>query len=179
MAKKKTLPKLTLSADEDPDQKNQTWEMNHARITYALDCLVTRDGIMPPVAVIAQEAELSRQTVYEHLQGFSQSTLYRNQINAYRMLGSQVLATLANMALQGDVKAAKVFLNAIGGISGQDENKSTNYIQINNSLKVDQLMFMNLPVVIQQQISTLIQQGIQIKTQSEQPAQSPPNQTLT
>ncbi|WP_080236647.1 hypothetical protein [Spirosoma rigui] len=167
MAKKKSLQKLTLSTKKEKDLKNQTWEMNHARITYAIDCLVTRDGIMPPIAVIAQEAGLSRQTVYEHLQSFNKSELYKNQIEAYRMLESQILAKLAGMALSGDVKAAKVFLTSIEEKRAPIETKSPNYIQINNNLKVDQLTFMNLPEVIQQKISALVQEGISYKTENQ------------
>ena len=164
MPAKKTLPNLTLSTPDDSDAKNQTWEMNHARLTYAIQTLIDRDGIMPPVQIIAEEAGLSRQTVYEHLRDFNQSTLYQNQIQAYRMLGAQVLATLSQLALRGDVKAAKVFLGAIGGLTGSEPATSnpstTNYIQVNNSLKIDQLTFLSLPPCIQQQISDLIQLGI-------------------
>ena len=143
------------------DLRNQTWEANHSLIIGAINDLINQYGSMPTVNVIVQRTGLTRQSVHRHLKEFIQSEQHGSQLNQFRIMRERVLATLYRLADRGDVRACKVYLDATG--ESMLPTSAPNYIQINNSIKIDQVTFAALPDEVQQQITGLILQGLQTK----------------
>ena len=155
------------SEDIKEDLRNTTWQDNHDELTRVIGNLIGENRRMPTVNQMANETGLSRQTIHKHLKEFYRSANYQSQVNQFRMLSDRVLASLYTLAIGGDVRAAKVFLDAVGGLPLQQDSPSenTNFIQVNNNIKIDQVTFTTLPEAVQQQITQLILQGLQNKIQ--------------
>jgi hypothetical protein len=121
--------------------KNQLWETNHSQITFAISTLMQEYGRMPSKSEIAVKTQLSRQTVHKHLKEYTNNPLYLNQLEQFRFMTDKVLAKVFTFAMNGDIQAAKLYLNAIGT---RNHNKTTggntmiqnqnNYIQINGTI---------------------------------------------
>lgn len=117
------------------DTKNQLWESNHINITYAISTLMQELGRMPSKNEIANKAELSRQTVYKHMKDYACHPQYFLQMDQFRFMGAKVLARVFHFAVEGDMRAAKLYFDLIG-MNGQNANNTliqnqNNYIQIN------------------------------------------------
>ena len=148
------------------DVRNQTWEVNHIRLTSAIQWHINEKGRMPSTNDLVKETGLSRLTIRKHLAEFNYSPFYQEQLQQFRMLSTQVVVQLFNLAMQGDVKAARLYLDAVGGLPGIQPPASpspptNNYIQINNNVKIDQNTFGLLPEMVQQQITRLVLEGLQ------------------
>lgn len=113
------------------DTKNSFWESNHQRITWAISSSMKETGHLPTVQDISDKSHLSRQTIYKHLKDFQSHPLYQEQILKMRMLASDVLSKVYQSAIQGDIGASKLFLNACGMLNNQSIKHQQNYIQIN------------------------------------------------
>lgn len=120
--------------------KNQLWEYNNNQITWAISTLMQEYGRMPTKTEIATKTELSRQTIHKHLKEYLNHPLYLEQLEQFRFMSSKVLAKVFNYAVQGDLKAAKVFFNIIGHNSNGTSSalsqirNQNNFIQINNTI---------------------------------------------
>lgn len=118
--------------------KNQLWESNHNDITYAITKLIKEYGRMPSKNLIAEETKLSRQTVHKHIKNFSTNALYKYEIEQFKFMSSKVLASLLKYAVNGDVRACKVYLDMVGfkteAIEQSTINTQNNFIQINNTI---------------------------------------------
>ncbi len=91
---------------------------------------------MPSKREIAEKTELSRQTVHKHLQEYRDSPLYQQQIEWFSYMKVKVLAKVYKFAVNGDMRAAKLYFDVVGNLgSPEPENKpiktQNNYIQIN------------------------------------------------
>lgn len=159
--------------EQKQDLRNQTWEDNHNKVIQAISQKMRENGRMPATNELLKRTGLSRQTITKHLRSFQQSASYQEHLLKFRLMSDSILAQLFGLAMQGDVKAAKVYLDAVGGLTGLGSNAvpkpATNYIQINNNIKIDQLTFGLLPETVQQQITRLVLEGLQ--TTSGLPAQ--------
>ena len=133
----------------DPNTKNELWESNHNQITWAISTIIQEYGRMPSKKEIAFKAELSRQTVHKHLKDYSNHPLFLQQNEQFRFLTSKVLARVFYYAVNGDMAAAKLYLNVMGNLNGQFSNSTliqtqNNYIQINGiTLSQDQVKNLN------------------------------------
>jgi DNA-binding phage protein len=120
--------------------KNELWESNHNKITYAISTLMQDYGRMPSKAEIATKTELSRQTVHKHLKEYTNHPLYLQQVEQFRFMTSKVLAKVFQFAVNGDTGAAKLYFNVVGCLNnGQSTNgtliqNQNNYIQINGTV---------------------------------------------
>lgn len=120
--------------------KNELWESNHNKITYAISTLMQDYGRMPSKAEIATKTELSRQTVHKHLKEYTSHPLYLQQIEQFRFMTSKVLAKVFQFAVNGDTGAAKLYFNVMGFMNnGQIPNSTliqnqNNFIQINGTV---------------------------------------------
>jgi hypothetical protein len=120
--------------------KNQLWEYNHNRITFAISTLMMEYGRMPTKTEIATNTELSRQTIHKHLKEYATHPQYLEQIEQFRFMTSKVLAKVFQHAVNGDIGAAKLYFNVMGLLSnGQKPNNTliqnqNNYIQINGTV---------------------------------------------
>jgi len=124
-----------IEAIADQDTKNELWESNHIRITGTISNLIGEKNRMPSKSEIATKSGLSRQTVHKHLKEYDSHPLYLGQIKQLQIMTAGILARLYDFAFQGDVKAAKLFLDAMGNPNHFSNSmfiqNQNNYIQIN------------------------------------------------
>jgi hypothetical protein len=116
--------------------KNEIWESNHIKITWAISEFMNEYGRMPTRTQIANKAELSRQTIHKHLKEYASNPLYLEQTEQFRFMIDRVLAMVFKSARNGDIRAAKLFFDIVGSPSQQVAgntliNNQNNYIQIN------------------------------------------------
>lgn len=120
----------------DQDTRNRVWESNQIKITYAIYEHIRQYNCMATIGNISENTGLSRQTVHKHLKDINSHPLLNQETEMFKFMSAKVVAKLFNLSMQGDVKAAKVYLNAVGGLYGRDTSAAkietqNNYIQIN------------------------------------------------
>jgi len=129
--------------------KNDVWENNQGRITGAIANLITENNRMPTKAEIAEKTGFSRQTIHKHLKEYATHPIYLSQLEQYRLVTSRVLASVFQLALRGDVSAAKLYFNVTGAMPNNSKASNTliqnqnNFIQINGTV-LSQEAFENL-----------------------------------
>jgi hypothetical protein len=120
------------------ERRNLRWENNHAKITYAISEFLIKHGITPSVFEIAEKTGLSRTTTHKHLKEYASSPLYQNHIEQFKFLSTRLLTTVYELALNGDMGAAKLYFNIIGNLQPTPSNtliqNQNNYIQINGTV---------------------------------------------
>jgi hypothetical protein len=121
------------------DTKNQMWEFNHSQITWAIATFMQEQGRMPTQTFLAEKTGISRQTINKHLKEYSFHPLYLDQVEQFRFMAAKVLAKVFYFAVNGDVKAARLYLEAVGRINVRTVNNSliqqqNNFIQINGTV---------------------------------------------
>jgi len=124
--------KFEVIADEAA--RNQLWEFNHVKITNAISSFMKDFGRMPTRIEIANKTELSRQTIYKHFKDYFTHPQYLEHVEQFRFMTSKVMAKIYQFAINGDMRAAKLYLNAMGSFKGQSNSliqNQNNYIQIN------------------------------------------------
>lgn len=119
--------------------KNQLWETNQIVITSHIASLIQQHGYMPTKNTLAEKTGLSRQTIHKHLKEYKSHPQYLMEMEQHRFMASKVLAMVCRLALNGDIKAAKLFLETIGNNTNQPSNNTlinqqNNYIQINGTV---------------------------------------------
>jgi hypothetical protein len=100
---------------------------------------------MPSKTELATKTELSRQTIHKHLKEYSAHPVYLGQIEQFKFLTSEVLAKVFKFAVNGDIRAAKLYFELMGNINGQPLanpaiKTQNNYIQINNTLLTEEMV---------------------------------------
>ncbi len=135
--KKKDALLLQIESITDQNTKNEIWEINHNQITWAISTLMQDFGRMPSKREIADKTELSRQTVHKHLQEYRDSPLYQQQIEWFKFMSAKVLAKVFKFAVNGDIRAARLYFDVVGSLSQQEAGstlikRQNNYIQINS-----------------------------------------------
>jgi hypothetical protein len=122
-----------------PGTKNQLWENNHLLITNAISTLMQNSGCMPTKNHIAEQTGLSRTTINKHLKEYTTHPQYLVEIEQYRFMTSKVLAKVFKFAVNGDIRAAKLYFEMVGNLSAQPGSgtliqQQNNYIQINGTV---------------------------------------------
>ncbi|CAA7392070.1 hypothetical protein [Chryseobacterium fistulae] len=147
-----------------PESKNQLWELNHNSIIWGISAFINEYGRMPSKTEIATKTELSRQTVHKHLKEYQNNSLYLENQQQFQFMQSKVLARVFQFAINGDIKACRLYLECTGGLkntssgnTGSNINNNTliqnqnNYIQIGGTI-LNQEIIQNLKP---EQISTI------------------------
>ena len=105
---------------------------------------------MPSKNEIALETDLSRQTIHKHLKEYAQHPQYVQQAEQFRLMTTKVLAKVLQLALNGNIKAAKLYLNTVGEVNNKQLSTHTliqnqhNYIQINGTkLSQETIQYLN------------------------------------
>jgi hypothetical protein len=88
-----------------------TWERNHTQIVKAVEAHVQKCKEYPSVTAIANLTGISRNTITMHMSAYRSDARYKIKKQAVAMMSERVLTGLLDMALQGDLKAAKIFLD--------------------------------------------------------------------
>jgi len=128
--------KLIEQLDEltDESTKNQFWEMHHAQITWAVSNLMQDTGRMPTTNEIANKTEIGRKTILKHMKEYEKHTFFQKQVEHFKFMAPKVLASVFKYAVNGNVAAAKLYLDAVGAANPNPNTliqNQTNYIQIN------------------------------------------------
>jgi len=117
--------------------KSDIWAYNHARISGAVSRYMRENGVMPAQNIIARETGLSRQTVFNHLKEYKHHPEHAAQMEQFIFMAPSVLANVFKHALNGDIKAARLYFQMVGAIHQQPANTvingQNNYIQVNNT----------------------------------------------
>ena len=121
-----------------PITKTQNWEINHQRITVAISKLMQDNGFMPSKTDLARETGLSRQTICKHLKEYKAQPEYLEEMEQFKFMVPKVIAKVFKFAVNGDIKAARLYLEMVGVINKKQVNtvvnEQNNYIQINNTI---------------------------------------------
>lgn len=133
----KLLKKVELIATQST--KNQLWETNHIVITSAMANLMLEYGCMPSKNNLAEKTGLSRQTINKHIREYQSHPQYLLEMEQFRFLNSKVLAKVFKFAVNGDMRAAKLYFEMAGNMNSQPANNTliqqqNNYIQINGTV---------------------------------------------
>jgi hypothetical protein len=124
------------------DTKNQIWERNHNQITWAISVLMQDYGRMPTIMEIAEKTQFSRQTVHKHFKEYLNDPRFLEIVDQFKFMTSKVLARVFKFAVNGDMKAAKLYFDVIGPLGSNSiptniTNTQNNYVQI-NQIKISQ-----------------------------------------
>lgn len=115
--------------------RSEIWERNHNTIMWAVDFLTRSTGSIPTLTRIAAETQLSRVTVSKHLKEYYNSQTYKDKEGALKCLKEGLLMRMYAQACNGNMKAAKLFLDSCSSPQHQNattvQNQQNNYVQIN------------------------------------------------
>jgi hypothetical protein len=119
----------------DADLRQDTWEYHHANICTALAGYLQEQEIMPTRAVLAAKTGYTRQTISKHLKAFREHSVQGMDAGIGMLLKSRVTEKMLVMALKGDVRAAKVYLEAVSRRPAPEKKAGVkmqnNFIRIN------------------------------------------------
>ena len=140
------------------DMRNTTFETNHFLITGTIHNHIMENKAFPTMSQLAQELNLSRQTIYNHLK----DGLYHSNndlvVKKQELMMSKAMERLYYIGIEeSNPTALKDFIKL-----QQKESSSSiinNYIQINN-LKISTDEIQNLPIDDLMQIEAIIQKTI-------------------
>jgi predicted transcriptional regulator len=148
--------------------KGKVWEYNHNKITWAISALTREWGRMPTIYEIENKSELSSQTIRKHLKEYNKDERYLETIEQFKFMTSKVLAMVFKFAVNGDMRAAKLYLETVGDI-GNDRslihNTQNNYIQI-NQFKLSQETIQQLTPDQIKQVETVLQEVVHKQSQN-------------
>lgn len=121
-----------------PESKSDIWENNHLAISEVISENMRIHGFMPTQTEIAHLTGLSRQTVAKHLKEYKKQPEFIQQAQQFTFMAPQLLANVYKFALDGDIRAARLYFEIIGAKTTQPQNTlpgtQHNYIQINNTI---------------------------------------------
>lgn len=119
------------------EERSITWETNHQKIVSAItDTIKGFRPALPTVTEIAENTGLSRQTIYHHLKEYSTAAAYKKCADMFGILQLDVMMRLVSLALCGDIKAMRLYLEMTGAL--KKENKvSQNFISNSNNLQIN------------------------------------------
>ncbi|MFB9845485.1 hypothetical protein [Mucilaginibacter ginsenosidivorans] len=118
--------------------KQDIWEYNHSLINAAVARYMGQNGVMPDKSTIARETGLSRQTVAKHFAAYQKHPGHAAQMEQFKLMAPNVLAHVFKHALNGNMRAAKLYLQMVGAThkppAGAIITEQNNYIQVNNTI---------------------------------------------
>jgi hypothetical protein len=94
--------------------KNALWEMNHNNIIAHIHNGIVQENKMPTIIHLEKATGLSRQTISKHLKEFKEHDLYKEHQAQFKILGTSILRKLFSLAMNGNVQACKIYLDAMG-----------------------------------------------------------------
>jgi hypothetical protein len=100
--------------ENEYEERSRTWEINHIAITKAIVHLIRQNERWPNKGEIAEEAKLSRPTVYVHLKSYNRDDLMGVDLEEFKFMSSKILARLTQRAMDGDMKAMRLAFELMG-----------------------------------------------------------------
>jgi hypothetical protein len=142
------------------DSRNQRWQNNHVSIQAAFTNLLIDCNRLPSVNEIAEHTKLSRQTVNKHLKNFDTQELYQGEWDKLRYAAVNVAGKVMKEAIEGNMKAARLFFDIINSKKASIGNtfidkQQNNYLTINN-VKLDEATLKSMPAELLQQIEEFV-----------------------
>ncbi|MBD1395366.1 hypothetical protein [Mucilaginibacter glaciei] len=129
---------IKIAAVVPPDTRKQLWEENHLNISAAITSYIRDYGVMPAKYLIAQQTGLSRPTVTKHFNEYKTNPEHLAHMEQFKFMAPKVLSSVFRAAVNGDMRAARLYLQMNGGFDQQPANtvvnEQNNYIQINNTI---------------------------------------------
>ena len=116
------------------DVRRQDWEINHIRIkAFIRNYLIENKG-MPSISEISKRINVSRVTVYEHLNEGICGEFYTEKMKEMQYMTLDILQLLYLKLIQGNVMAGKIWLDYMGKMQQGPGNirQQNNYLQVNN-----------------------------------------------
>jgi oligoribonuclease NrnB/cAMP/cGMP phosphodiesterase (DHH superfamily) len=136
-------------------EPDKIWDYNHARIIDAIQQYIKQFAAMPGKTALAEFTSLSRQTIHNHIKQFASAPCRQLHLEINGIMKDQVLHKLLQLALAGDVSAAKVYLQSFNQQSQNVNSDITihhqnNYIQINNTILSQEVIEQLKPAQLRQ-----------------------------
>ncbi|MBK7560894.1 MAG: hypothetical protein IPI68_05100 [Chitinophagaceae bacterium] len=114
--------------------RNEIWERNHYCILNVISWQTIQNRQIPTIKAIADETGLSRVTVTKHLKEYYDSETFKEKETTYKFLREKLLAKVYNYAYDGNMRAAKIFIDATNSPMvniSTIHNQQNNFIQVN------------------------------------------------
>lgn len=164
------MKKLTVKTEKQDElselergRKELEWEGNHAKIASAILEHLQQYGTMPSKTCIAHAAGLSRLTVHRHLESFNDNETFNSERKSFGVMRHHVISQMLRAAMNGDLRAAKMFLEADARLNAPAKADIKNYIQINKTV-INQQIIQQLKPEQLNRIEEIITQGLDEKT---------------
>jgi DNA-binding phage protein len=128
---------------------SKIWEKNHQKIVECVQNLI-KNNKEPSITNVSEKAGLSRPTIYKHLNEFEKDEAVTMDEKLMRLMHHTILLKICNQALNGDMKAAKLFTEITGArktgrnINNHFINHRSNTIQF-NGLVISEEILQSLP----------------------------------
>ena len=120
------------------ETRNRNWENNHYAILTQTYFMMNENARMPSYTELAVATGLSRQTISQHFREFAWQPMHLAEIEQLKSLAPQLLTVVANEAMNGNIKASKLFFKLVEEICpAPDDN---NPAQMNNYMLVNGIM---------------------------------------
>lgn len=120
-----------MQAVTSDETKNKLWEINHSSVLWAISDLTIKNSRFPTRYELSKHTGLSHQTISKHIKEYFGSDQYCQNKNEIILMREKVLAVVYKHAFNGDMKAARVFLESTSQFVQPVINNHTNYIQVN------------------------------------------------
>jgi len=108
--------------------KSDIWAYNHALISRAVANYMRANGVMPAQHIIVRETGLSRQTVSKHLKEYKHHPEHAAQMEQFKFMAPSVLANVFKYALDGDMRAARLYFQMVGATNAQRHDYATSMV---------------------------------------------------
>jgi hypothetical protein len=126
--------------------RNEIWERNHECILNVISWQTIQYRQIPTIKAIAEETKLSRVTVTKHLKEYYQTETFKEKENAFKFLREKLLTKVYSFAYDGNMRAAKIFMDATTDAPPLTiKNQQNNYIQV-NGIVITEEQIKNLPL---------------------------------
>ena len=139
--------------------RNEIWERNHDCILNVISWQTIHSRQVPTITAIAEETKLSRVTVTRHLREYYDSPTFKEKENVFKFLREKLLGRIYSFAYDGNMRAAKIFVDAT------DErppltvhNQQNNYIQV-NGIVITEEQVKSLPIDKLEKIREIFSEG--------------------
>ena len=146
------------------DTNEDIHHSNRSKINNAIASSFKKNGRMPGNAEIARVAGLSRNTVQKHMKQFDSTDDFIALVKEYQYAKTNIVQSVIKAAVNGDMRAAKLYLGTVDKLPTQ-LNNTTIINQQNNFIQMDGVTvnFTQLPIDKQQQIKEIISGVLVVK----------------
>lgn len=156
---------LYITGDEDvkKDIRNTTYETNHSIITTYSHNYLLEHRKFPTMSTIANDTNLSRQTIYNHFENGFLDTNNKLVKGKIEIMSFNALENLYLIGIEDrNPTALKHFIQLSGLTANNNTMQVNNYIQINN-LKISTEDIKKLPVEDVLQIEKIVSKTLLIE----------------